>query len=203
MAQASRENPGFIATLQGPLARGSREAALILAGALALYLLLSLGSYQATDPGWSHSGPVARVSNLGGVVGAWIADVSLYLFGYLAYLFPLMVGYAGWLLYRGLRRDNSIDIYHWIIRCGGFALTLATGCGLATLHFNGTALPLDAGGVLGNVVGANLAEALSALGSTLFLLALFLTGATLFTGISWLHVMDLTGRYTLRLLGFF
>ncbi|MFT5446252.1 MAG: S-DNA-T family DNA segregation ATPase FtsK/SpoIIIE [Gammaproteobacteria bacterium] len=202
MAQASRENPGFIAILQGPLARGSREAALILAGALTLYLLLSLGSYQAADPGWSHSGPVERVANLGGVVGAWLADVFLYLFGYLAYLFPIMIGYAGWLMYRGWRHEQTIDIYHWIIRIGGFALTLATGCGLATLHFNGGALPLDAGGVLGNVVGANLAIALSALGSTLFMLALFLTGATLFTGVSWLHVMDLTGRYTLRLVSF-
>ncbi|MFT5173393.1 MAG: S-DNA-T family DNA segregation ATPase FtsK/SpoIIIE [Gammaproteobacteria bacterium] len=201
MPQASRETPGFIATLQGPLARGSREAAFILSAALALYLLLSLGSYHMSDPGWSHSGPVQDVANLGGVVGAWFADVSLYLFGYLAYLFPVMVAWAGWLMYRGLRREEPVDIYHWIIRFGGFALTLATGCGLATVHFDGSSLPLDAGGVLGNVIGANLREALSALGSTLFMLALFLTGATLSTGLSWLHVMDLTGRYTLRLVG--
>ena len=201
MPQASRETPGFIATLQGPLARGSREVALILAAALALYLLLSLGSYQVNDPGWSHSGPAHRVDNLGGVVGAWFADVSLYLFGYLAYLFPAVVAWSGWVMYRGLRRDEPIGIYHWIIHFGGFALALATGCGLATVHFDGSSLPLDAGGVLGNVIGANLAQALSALGSTLCLLALFLTGATLSTGLSWLHVMDLTGRYTLRLIG--
>ena len=200
MAQASREKAGLMTAVQGPLARGSREGALILAATLAVYLVLSLYSYESTDPGWSHSGPVERVSNQGGVVGAWVADVLLYLFGYLAYLFPVMVGVAGWLLYRGLRKAGPPDVYHWIVLGAGFLLTLAAGCGLATLHFRGNGLPLDAGGVLGNVVGGNLADALSPLGGTLFLLALFLTGATLFTGVSWLTVMDLTGRYTLRLL---
>jgi S-DNA-T family DNA segregation ATPase FtsK/SpoIIIE len=37
------------------------------------------------------------------------------------------------------------------------------------------------------------------LGTTLLLLAFFLTGVTLFTGLSWLWLMDLTGRYTLDL----
>ncbi len=201
MAQASREKATFMAALQGPLARGTREGALILAATAALYLVLALSSYQPGDPGWSHSGPVERVGNQGGVVGAWLADVFLYLFGYLAYLFPLMVALAGWLLFRGLRHAGPPDVYHWIVRGAGFVLTLASGCGLATLHFRGAGMPLDAGGVLGNVVGGNLADALSPLGSTLFLLALFLSGATLFTGMSWLTVMDVTGRWTLRAAG--
>src|SRR5690606_22829471 len=35
---------------------------------------------------------------------------------------------------------------------------------------------------------------------TVLLLALFLGGVTLFTGISWLHAMDMTGRCTLTLI---
>ena len=58
-------------------------------------------SYHPSDPGWSHSGQVDPVLNQGGRVGAWIADVFLYLFGYMAYLFPIMVAYSGWLLFRG------------------------------------------------------------------------------------------------------
>jgi len=199
MAQASREKPGILSALQGPLARGSREGALILSATVAVYLVLSLASYRPADPGWSHSGPVEQVANRGGVVGAWLADVFLYLFGYLAYLLPIVVALAGWLLYRGLRDAGPPDVYHWIVRGAGFVLTLGAGCGLASLHFQAGVLPLDAGGVLGNVIGGNLAGALSHLGSTLFLLALFLTGATLFTGVSWLTVMDVTGRATLRL----
>ena len=41
-----------------------------------------------------------------------------------------------------------------LLRAGGFVLTLVTSCGLATLHWNGAALPNSAGGVLGEVTGA-------------------------------------------------
>ena len=60
--------------------------------------MISLASYHSGDPGWSHSGHVVAIHNKGGVVGAWIADVFLYLFGYLAYLLPVMVGYFGWMV---------------------------------------------------------------------------------------------------------
>ena len=37
--QASREKPGFMAVLQGPLAKGSREGALILAAVLSVVMI--------------------------------------------------------------------------------------------------------------------------------------------------------------------
>jgi S-DNA-T family DNA segregation ATPase FtsK/SpoIIIE len=200
MAQASRERPGLAEIFAGPLARGTREGALIVIGATAIYLALALVSYHPGDPGWSHTGHVGRVANHGGVVGAWLADVFLYLFGYMAYLFPAMVGYAGWVVYGGLEADGGTDVYQVTTRSVGFVVTLAAGCGLATLHYHaGGALPLDAGGILGNLIGRGLQGVFSSLGATLFLLALFLTGLSLFTGISWLSVMDLTGRYSLCL----
>ncbi len=197
VSQASRDKTDLRTMVQGSLVRGLREVFLISTLALALYLFLSLLSYAPVDPGWSHSGPVTQVRNDGGVVGAWLADVLLYLFGYLAYLFPLMLAGAGWMLFRGRLHFAHDDLFAWSVRSCGFVLTLASGCGLATLHFMPGLLPLDAGGVLGNVVGRDLAEVFSTLGGTLFLLALFLSGLTLFTGISWLTVMDVTGHYTL------
>jgi S-DNA-T family DNA segregation ATPase FtsK/SpoIIIE len=171
----------------------------LVLSALAAYLLLSLMSYNGQDPGWSHRGPTHVIHNYGGVVGAWFADVFLYLFGYLAYLFPLMVAYSGWLVFRGRTPTGGVDMHVLAVRWAGFLLTVASGCGLATLHFHiapGT-LPLDAGGVFGNLVGNNLAALFSFLGATLFLLALFLSGVTLFTGLSWLSLMDWTGKMTL------
>ncbi len=186
------------------MARGSREGALIIFSAVALYFAIALGSYHPSDPGWSHSGHVDQVLNQGGRVGAWIADVFLYLFGYMAYLFPIMVAYTGWLLFRGTGAGAGVrapDLNHLAVRAAGFVLTLTTGCGLATLHFRqGGALPLDAGGILGNLVGNKLIEVFSPLGGTLLLLALFLAGVTLFTNLSWLSLMDYVGRQTLRLL---
>jgi len=179
-------------------AKGLREGALFVFGAIALYLAVSLGSYTQTDPGWSHSGVVSVVENTGGVAGAWFADVFLYLFGYFSFLFPIMVAYCGWLLFKGRRQDDAVPMAEFGLRSGGFVLTVTAGCGLATLHFGSpTELPLNAGGILGDVIGSGLVAPFSFLGATLFLLALFLTGVTLFTGLSWLWLMDVVGRLSL------
>ena len=204
MAQVSQVWTDWMPWLRGPLGRGSREAVFIIVSALALYLGLSLFTYHPGDPSWSHSGHVESIANRGGVVGAWLADILFYLFGVMAYLFPFMVAHAGWMASRSGRdhRDSSEGI-HWMTRGAGGIATLGAGCALATLHYHGlTGLPLDAGGVVGNLLGGNLAGAFSPLGATVFLLALFLTGFTLFTGLSWLTVMDLTGRFTLNALSF-
>ena len=196
--QASRKIPAANQISSGAWIKGSREAVLIAMGAVALFLLMSLWTYSGNDPGWSHSGHVDRVANGGGLVGAWLADVLLYLLGVLAYLIPALVGYVGWTLYRHGRLQDGLDVYQFTTRSCGFVLAIAGGSGLATLHVSrGVNLPLDAGGVVGNLVGQGLVSVFSGLGGTLFLLALFLTGVTLLTGLSWLAVIDATGKYTL------
>ena len=204
MAQASQIWSDWMPWLRGPLGRGSREALFIIVSALAFYLALSLFTYHPGDPSWSHSGHVDGIANRGGVVGAWLADVLLWLFGAFAYLFPFMLAHAGWTASRsGRSHKGSSNGIHWTTRAAGGIATLGAGCALASLHYHGyTGLPLDAGGIVGRLLGGNLAGAFSPLGATVFLLALFLTGFTLFTGLSWLTVMDLTGRFTLNALGF-
>ncbi|MFV1973366.1 MAG: DNA translocase FtsK [Thiohalobacterales bacterium] len=200
MAQARRKknDPG---KLTHQVTRGLREGALLILGALATYLLVSLTSYHAADPGWSHSSTVTDIHNAGGVVGAWLADILLYLFGYLAYLLPVMVAYSGWLVYKGRTPTGGIDLHVLSIRWSGFLLTVGTGCGLAALESGAGpgALPAGAGGVLGSVIELGLVNLFSQVGATLFLLALFLTGVTLFTGLSWFVVMDFTGKHSLAL----
>ncbi len=183
---------------QSNLARGLREGALYVLGAIAIYIAISLMSYSENDPGWSHSGGGGQVANMGGVAGAWFADVFLYLFGYFSYLFPVMIAYSGWLIFKGRKREGAVNLAEFGLRVAGFALTVTAGCGLATLHFGmPTALPLNAGGIMGEVVGSALVAPFSFVGATLFLLALFFSGVTLFTGLSWLWLMDVTGRLTL------
>ncbi|WP_455200471.1 DNA translocase FtsK [Kaarinaea lacus] len=178
--------------------RGLREGALIVFGAIAIYLLASLITYHSADPGWSHSDSTDAIRNAGGVVGAWFADSFLYLFGYLAYLFPIMVAYVGWLMFKGRDDATNFDMRIGVLRAVGFILTLCAGTGLATLHFADVSqLPLNAGGILGDVVGNGLVGVFSFLGGTLLLVATFLTGVTLFTNLSWFRVMDETGRITL------
>ncbi len=196
MAQATR-NRTMARNIGMHVAHGVREGVLLVFWAVGAYLLISLLSYNPDDPGWSHTGDPGATTNLGGVAGAWFADLSFYLFGYLAYLAPLMVAYSGWLVFRGHGESSGIDYATLGLRWGGFVITLAAGCGLATLHFTAGELPLNAGGVLGDLVGNGLMGTFSFVGTTLLLLALFLAGIPLFSGVSWLTVMDLTGRWTL------
>lgn len=198
MAQSSQKRDQSILN-SGTLTRGLREGALFIFGAVAIYLAVSLLSYHATDPGWSRSGSLGPVENIGGVVGAWFADVFLYLFGYFSYLFPMMVAYSGWLLFKGRKFEHAPNTPEFGLRSLGFALTVLAGCGLAALHVGSpTSLPLNAGGILGDVVGHALAGSFSFAGATLFMLALFLAGVTLATDLSWIWLADVMGRLALR-----
>ncbi len=177
--------------------KGMRESALLVLGAVALYLLISLLGYDPADPGWSHTGRYGEVRNWGGPVGAWLADVLFYLFGRLAYLAPFMVAWSGWLIYRGEPAGGEVDPAQMTVRWLGFLLVLATGCGLADLHFSAGQLPMQAGGLLGVAAGGAFASVVSATGATLLLLALFLTGVTAFTGLSWGTITEWVGEWTL------
>jgi S-DNA-T family DNA segregation ATPase FtsK/SpoIIIE len=79
----------------------------------------------------------------------------------------------------------------------GFVLALASSCGLATLHFSASGWPNTAGGVLGSLIGEGLVAAMSFLGTTLLLLAIWLASVSLFTGVSWIAVMDRIGHAVL------
>ena len=175
------------------VARGLRESALWIFGALGLILLVALATYDRADPAFSSTGQPGPVTNLIGPVGAWLSDLFFVLFGAPAFLFPVMLGFAGFSLYRERRSKEPIDRRATTLRGIGFVLALASSCGLATLHFPDGSLPNTAGGLLGSLVGLGLDKALSFLGATLLLLSIWFGSVALFTGISWFEVMDRLG----------
>ncbi len=165
---------------------------------MAIILLLALLSYHPDDPGFSHTGSGgSRLHNQIGAAGAWFADLSFYLTGMPAFLFPLMVMLVGWLLFSARYSTEPLDKTVLITRIGGFLLALVTSCGLATLHFYHPDLRESAGGILGQLVGEGLEATLGLLGATLLMLALWLAAISLFTGMSWLDAMDWIGRQVL------
>ena len=179
------------------ISRGLRESALWVFGALALILLVALSTYDAADPSFSSTGQPGPVTNLIGPFGAWISDVFFVLFGGPAFLFPAMLGYAGWTLFQDRRNQDPIDRRTSALRTTGFVLALASSCGLATLHFEPGSLPNTAGGQVGALVGDGLSHSMSLLGATLLLLAVWLASVSLCTGVSWLAVMDRIGAAVL------
>jgi len=181
-----------------PMMLRLRESAFVVLSLLAVYLLLCLASFDARDPGWTHSIDTSRLHNMGGVLGAWLADFLLSFFGIIAYTLPLMLFYAG---FRLLRERGDDSAWVLLIYLGGFVLAVSCACGLAHLNMQAPIawLPsgVGGGGILGQIVVMPLIGTLGLLGATLLLLAFLLTGVTFFSGISWLQVMDRTGYYTL------
>ena len=178
------------------VARGLREGAFVLLAMAALLLFLALASYDADDPGFTSTGAPGRIANWIGPVGAWLADVFLSLFGAPAFLFPLMCAAAAWLYFRDRREEPSSKVV-LLWRGLGFLGTLATSSGLAGLHFSARRYPQSAGGVLGDLVQGGGVAALGFLGATLLLLAVWFAAVSLWTGVSWLTVMDWLGRTVL------
>lgn len=167
-----------------------REGCLLLFYAIAAFVLLSLISYDNSDPGWSNFSQTPVVMNAGGKIGAWIADFLLYMFGYLAYLVPLMFVYGAWYLFREARERASIDYYLLGLKSIGFILVIIGGTGLANLylinvHYH---IPFEAGGIVGNLIAHLLAGQLNLTGATVFLLLSLMAGITWYTGISWLKI---------------
>ncbi len=201
MAQTSQKAGATQGTALAAVHHGLRESALLLVVVVALYLLVSLLSFTASDPAWSHSGMSEQVRNLGGVAGAWIADIVLYFFGYPGFLLPPLLALGGWLVFRGQAAMPYLSDRPAAVRAVGLLVTLVAACGLSSLMFAADAgwIPGTAGGVLGDLASRNLVSVVSHFGAALSLIALLMTGLNLFTGLSWIAVVDLVGRLTLDL----
>ena len=179
-----------------------RDIALMVISPLLLYLLASLVTFSPADPGWSHSAGITEpLHNVGGRVGAWLADVLLYLCGYVAFLLPVMLGVVAWIALFGMDTDGDGDAdLGPALRLVGIVGFLVAATGLLELRI-GPAVDFSArsGGILGQLVGRSLYHGFGPVGGNLFLLALLLVSVTLATGLSWLAVMDRIGQGVLAL----
>ena len=171
-----------------------KEGLLIALAAACGFLTLALATFDPFDPGWSNTGTNTGVANAGGPAGAWLADVAFTLFGYMAYLFPIMLAYQGWCVMRD-RQSNSFDPIVLGLRFVGLCLVMVSATGMA-VHYQGEAsvsLPLSVGGALGVSIANSVDSAFGVIGGSLMLVSLFLFGLTIFVDISWLKVMDAIG----------
>jgi S-DNA-T family DNA segregation ATPase FtsK/SpoIIIE len=183
--------------MAAPLTYAVREAAFWVLGAVALIMVVALATYSPYDPGFSHTGDGTPVQNQVGAAGAWFADIAYSLFGMPAFLFPVMVMVAAWIIFSVRRSPEPVDRRVLAARFGGFILTLGSSCALSTLHFDPGSLPQTAGGAFGETIGGGLADSMGGLGATVLLLAVWLGAVSVFTGVSWVAVMDRLGRLVL------
>ncbi|MEP7180850.1 MAG: DNA translocase FtsK 4TM domain-containing protein [Betaproteobacteria bacterium] len=183
------------ATLSPRFARLVRESWWLIVVAAFIWLALILATYAKSDPGWSFSGTGAAIANKGGVAGAWIADLLLYLFGFSAWWWVV----AGMVLvvagYRRIGRPELATDHPLHLGILGFVLVLIASAALEALRLYRlpVTLPSTAGGALGDLLAGTLSKLVGFNGATLALLALFAAGWSLFSGMSWLKLMERVG----------
>jgi len=150
--------------------------------AAALIWIVSLASYEPSDPVWffstgSHTAPV----NFAGRVGAFLAELSFQLFGYTSYLIPVILVVVGW-------------HYFWC-RALDAAITKATGAALLSgcvgaflsLVFGSLEVagkPFRAGGYAGDWLARQLADYLNRTGSLIVIVTLIFLAIILSTHFS-------------------
>jgi S-DNA-T family DNA segregation ATPase FtsK/SpoIIIE len=150
--------------------------------ALALIWLISLVTYEPTDPVWFFTTDALHApANFVGRVGAFVSELSFQLFGYAAYLVPGIIAWAGW-------------YYFWCqpfeaIYTKAIGVGLFVGCSSAFLSLvlgsaDVAGKTFEAGGSLGAWLGSWFAEYLNRTGSIIVLLTLMVLAVILSTQFS-------------------
>lgn len=175
-----------------------REAWWLVLVAIGAFLALVLFTYHRDDPAWSHSISAGEtVHNAGGVFGAYLSDILLYLFGFSAWWLVVLSFYAMRLVYVRLETTSGKPPL-LILNIAGFGMLILASAALEAGHL--LALPADLplaperGGMLGIVLDGLLQSTLGFAGSSLALLLLFAVGLSLFTGCSWITVAERLGQ---------
>ena len=208
-ARASRNTRNGPSPMQLKVLGFLKEARWVLFFALAAWLTLVLFSWNPNDPSWSHVTQNEQLQNRGGILGAYVADVLLYLFGFSAWLWVVLLIQRVLAGYRRLSKHirargepEPLERVRWE-EAIGFILMFAGTVGLEShrLASMGMHLPSHsettsgAGGVIGQSWASLLTHWVGFTGSTLIFIVLAALGASLFFRFSWLSLAEQVGAW--------
>ncbi|MGC0918219.1 DNA translocase FtsK 4TM domain-containing protein [Pantoea agglomerans] len=177
------------------------EAMLILVALFVIYLMVSLVSFNPSDPSWSQTAWHEPIHNIGGSVGAWLADTLLFIFGVMAYAIPPVILGLCWIAFRQRDSQDYFDYFAVGLRLIGVLALVVTTCGMAALNADDIWY-FASGGVIGSLVSNAIAPWFSPAGGTLMLLCVWAAGITLYTGWSWLTIAERIGGVVMGVLTF-
>ncbi|MEZ0581533.1 DNA translocase FtsK 4TM domain-containing protein [Erwinia sp. STN24] len=177
------------------------EALLIVVALFAVYLMVALLSFNPSDPSWSQTAWHEPIHNLGGGIGAWLADTLFFIFGVMAYAIPAVILGLCWITFRQRHSQDYIDYFAVALRLIGVLALVVTSCGLAALNADDIWY-FASGGVIGSLLSNAMAPWFNAAGGTLTLLCVWAAGLTLYTGWSWLTIAEKIGAAVMGVLTF-
>ena len=184
-----------------PVPRWRIQAALMGGAILWLLFVLAMASHSVADPGFSTSGDGSALHNKVGLVGAWVSDLALFLFGYSVW-WLVLVSARHWLgtLARLMRADEPqapAPHARWLF-WGGLLLLMFASTSLEwtrMYRFESLIPGQHAGGVLGYGLGRLSMKWLGFTGSGVLWIAGLVMGMSLALRFSWVKVADRIGAW--------
>ncbi len=197
---ATLKKPKHVTPSDSHIAKLIKETVKLLSIAISFFLFIALFTYDKADGGWSHTGYAAIVHNSAGKAGAWFSDLFLYVFGYLAFLFPILVVLITFQLIKD-RDTKDVDYNLLSIRFLGFILMMLSLSAIISITMLSPSeyLPFSSGGILGDFVGFGVMEIFNFIGALIVLVSLSLVGITLLSGLSWFELSTLCVAHFSRL----
>jgi S-DNA-T family DNA segregation ATPase FtsK/SpoIIIE len=173
------------------------ETGLIVSTFSAIFILCALVSFDPADPSWSQTGEFLHVKNITGSTGAWIADILLFSFGWLAFFIPVAIQALGYIFFKKPHKILQLDYLTLGLRVVGLVFFVTTAAAISSINFDDI-FYFSSGGVVGDVIANAMMPAFNFTGTSLFLLCFFFAGLTLLTGVSWVQFVDVLGEYAVK-----
>ncbi len=178
--------------------RFAQEIALVLGGLILVFWVLALVSYSSNDPAWSTTGLGSVTRNWGGRIGANVADLSYYFFGFSIW-WCIAAMASTWLAWfrHWLRHEKTMSnasekqaqfwlpsrVRFWV----GLVLLLCVSAAIewARLYRFEAYLPGHSGGVLGYILGRLSVTSLGFTGAALACISLGVVAVSMLFNFAW------------------
>jgi S-DNA-T family DNA segregation ATPase FtsK/SpoIIIE len=160
--------------------------------AFSLYIFVSLVSYDVNDSGYWVKNSSDSIENLGGPLGATIADFLYTLIGYGGYIL-LLIGCV-WAIQTLFYEDPYNSFIKIIVRIISSIFFIICFCSVGELYLSN-----NFGGAIGSLLLEVISSIFGNIGSLIFLLVLLIPTTALSFNFSWIEKLDQFGKFIITI----
>ena len=160
--------------------------------AFSLYIFVSLVSYDVSDSGYWVKNSSDSIENLGGPLGATIADFLYTLIGFGGYVL-LLIGCV-WAIQTLFYENPYNSFIKIIVRIVSSIFFIICFCSVGELYLSN-----NFGGAIGSLVLEVISSIFGNIGSLIFLLVLLIPTTALSFNFSWIEKLDQFGKFIITI----
>ena len=152
---------------------------------IALLFLLSMYSHDPNDPNFLNSGITSTVNNYIGIFGAYTSYVFIEIFGYIAFILPIIFFY---MIYRSLAKIDNDHSSQKVLRLGFLLISILAACVIFTFLgffiFEADIDEIKAGGDIGYILFSQISTYIGVSGTIVVSIMLFIYSLLSYLSIS-------------------